>query len=98
MRKRYASFERDYQLLLDDLEVNPFLGVPLGNGIRKIRMAVTSKGKGKSGGARVLTYSVNKNTDDDVTVTLLSVYDKSKISNVTDEYIEYLVENLNTNL
>lgn len=91
LRKRYASFERDYQLLLDDLEANPFLGVPLGNGVRKIRMAVTSKGKGKSGGARVLTYSVNKNTDDDVTVTLLSVYDKSKISNVTDEYIEYLV-------
>lgn len=95
LRKKYASFERDFQLLLDQLEENPFLGISLGKGVRKVRMAVASKGKGKSGGVRILTYSINKTTDDEVTITLLSVYDKSKISNVTDEYISLLVNEIN---
>lgn len=95
LRKKYASFERDFQLLLDQLEENPFLGTSLGKGVRKVRMAVASKGKGKSGGVRILTYSINKTTDDEVTITLLSVYDKSKISNVTDEYISLLVNEIN---
>jgi len=42
-----------------------------------------------------LTYSINKTTDDEITITLLSVYDKSKISNVTDEYISLLVNEIN---
>ena len=32
-------------------------------------MTISSKGKGKSGGARVLTYSVNKESDDEIKVT-----------------------------
>lgn len=94
LRKKYASFEQDYFSLLDELEANPFLGTPLGDGVRKVRMAITSKGKGKSGGARVLTYNVNKESDDEVTITLLSIYDKSKISNVSDGYISSLVNDL----
>lgn len=82
-------------MLLDQLEENPFLGISLGKGVRKVRMAVASKGKGKSGGVRILTYSINKITDDEITITLLSVYDKSKISNVTDEYISLLVNEIN---
>ena len=93
--EKYASFERDFQLLLNQLEENPFLGTSLGKGVRKVRMAVASKGKGKSGGVRILTYSINKITDDEITVTLLSVYDKSRISNVTDDYISLLVNEIN---
>ena len=57
-------------------------------------MSISSKGKGKSGGARVLTYSVNKESDDEVKITLMSIYDKSKISNVSDEYISFLVKEM----
>ena len=57
-------------------------------------MTITSKGKGKSGGARVLTYCVNKDSDDEIKVTLMSIYDKSKISNVSDEYISFLVKEM----
>lgn len=57
-------------------------------------MAIASKGKGKSSGARVLTYSVNKKSDNDITITLMSIYDKSKISNVSDDYISSLVDEL----
>lgn len=95
LRKKYASFEQDYLLLLDELEANPFLGTPLGDGVRKVRLAITSKGKGKSGGARVLTYNVNKESDDEIRVTLMSIYDKSKIANVSNDYISSLVDELN---
>lgn len=94
LRKRYASFEQDFFLLLEELKSNPFLGTQIGTGIRKVRMAIASKGKGKSGGARVLTYSVNKESDNDITITLMSIYDKSKISNVSDDYISSLVDEL----
>lgn len=92
--KKYASFEKDYLLLLDELRSNPFVGTPLGDGVRKVRMTISSKGKGKSGGARVLTYSVNKESDDEIKVTLLSIYDKSKISNVSDDYISSLIKEM----
>lgn len=47
-------------------------------------MAIASKGKGKSGGARVITYSLKQN-DDNVLIALMSIYDKSEISNVSDD-------------
>lgn len=68
---------------------NPFQGDNLGGGVRKIRMAIGSKGKGKSGGARVLTLNVLVSGDTDV--TLLTIYDKNEIDNVFDEYIRWLV-------
>ena len=56
-------------------------------------MAIASKGKGKSGGARVITYSLSK--QEDVTkVNLLAVYDKSEIDNVSDAYIQSLLKSL----
>ncbi len=68
---------------------NPFMGSDLGRGVRKIRMAIGSKGKGKSGGARVLTLTVL--VSDDADVTLLTIYDKDEIDNVSDEYIRWLI-------
>ena len=35
---------------LHSLQSNPLQGVDLGKGLRKIRMSIASKGKGKSGG------------------------------------------------
>lgn len=56
-------------------------------------MAIASKGKGKSGGARILTLNLLIDTES-MEVTLLTIYDKGEISNVTDEYIKYLLSNL----
>ena len=53
LRKKYASLQSDFDELLAELSENPFAGVDLGDGVRKVRMAIKSKGKGKSGGARV---------------------------------------------
>lgn len=56
-------------------------------------MAIASKGRGKSGGARVITYNVQQ-TENDVTITLMSIYDKSEISNVSDAYLRQLVNEI----
>ena len=92
LRKRYSSFEDDYNTFLDELEKNPFSGEPLGNHTYKNRMAIASKGKGKSGGARVITYNLQQPSEDEVIITLMTIYDKSDISNVSDAYIRSLVK------
>lgn len=89
LAKKYKSLPTDYLTLSEELKNNPLRGDDLGGGVRKIRMAITSKGKGKSGGARVLTLNVL--VSDDAEVTLLTIYDKNEIDNVSDEYIRWLV-------
>lgn len=51
LSKHYASFRDDFKTLLEELHKKPMSGTDLGGGIRKVRMAIASKGKGKSGGA-----------------------------------------------
>lgn len=89
LAKKYRSLPADYLTLSNELKENPFQGESLGGGVRKIRMAIGSKGKGKSGGACVLTLTILVSEDADV--TLLTIYDKEEIDNVTDSYIKWLV-------
>lgn len=92
MAKKYRSFIEDYDKFLGSLEENPFQGTSLGMGVYKTRMAVLSKGKGKSGGVRVLTYTVQKVNPEKIVITLLSIFDKSDIENVSDGYIKSLMK------
>jgi hypothetical protein len=89
LSKKYRSLKSDLKDFQDSIKENPFQGSDLGGGVRKIRMAIVSKGKGKSGGARVLTLTVLVSADADV--TLLTIYDKEEIDNVSDNYIKWLV-------
>ena len=89
LRKKYRSLTDDLDEFQKELKENPFQGDDLGGGVRKIRMAIGSKGKGKSGGARILTLNVLVSNDADI--TLLTIYDKNEIDNVSDEYIRWLV-------
>lgn len=99
-KREFKRLSKKYHFLLDDLELwkkdiinNPFLGDDLGSGIRKVRMAIASKGKGKSGGARILTLNLLLDTES-MEITLLTIYDKGEISNVKDDFIKYLISNL----
>ena len=89
LAKKYKSLKADLLILRKELMENPFIGSDLGSGIRKIRLAIASKGKGKSGGARVLTLTVL--VSEDAEVTLLTIYDKNEIESVSDEYIRWLI-------
>lgn len=86
LAKKYPSITRDLDSLFEKLEQNPFEGDPLGDNSYKVRMAISSKGKGKSGGARVITCV--KIIDD--VIHLLTIYDKSEIENVSREYLDEL--------
>lgn len=81
LHKRHRSFKNDLKELVVSLQENPFQGVELSPGIRKIRMAITSKGRGKSGGARVITYNVIS-AEMEGKVYLMNVYDKADFSTV----------------
>ncbi len=63
--------------------------IPNSGGCRKIRYAI--KGKGKSGGARVIYY----NQLDDGIINLLLVYSKSKQENISSHILKQIVKELN---
>lgn len=90
LNKRYASFIEDYDKLINELEENPHLDTDLGGGLRKIRMRITSKGKGKSGGARIITFSVVIAIDE-TEINLLYIYDKAERSSISSKEIEELL-------
>jgi hypothetical protein len=52
--RKYPSLKKDLLLLIDSLEIQPIQGISLGNDFYKIRLAIRSKGKGKSGGQELL--------------------------------------------
>ena len=77
--------------MIDDLEQNPLLGTDLGDGLRKVRMKITSKGKGKSGGARVITFTLVVSQQDAV-LNLLYIYDKADRASISETEIEQLLK------
>ena len=58
LSKKYPSLNADVAGLLDQLRIAPQIGESLGQNCYKVRLAITSKGQGKSGGARVITLVV----------------------------------------
>lgn len=78
--KKYPSLKKEYENLIATLEKEPQHGAPLGNDCYKIRLAIASKGKGKSGGARVITLVIHTS----ITVYLLTIFDKSEQENISD--------------
>lgn len=88
--KKFPSLKNEYAALITELKSNPTAGTPLGDDCYKIRLAIASKNKGKSGGARVITYVVV----DDTAVFLLTIYDKSEIDNISDKELKTMIKNL----
>ena len=83
----------DMDAFRKSLEENPFQGTELTSGIRKIRMATTSKGRGKSGGARVITYTVVA-AECDGKVYLIELYDKADFSTIDVSVIKDMIASL----
>lgn len=86
--KKYPSLKTELADLFIKLETAPTTGTPLGNNIYKIRLSIASKNKGKSGGARVLTFVKVTIT----TVLLFSIYSKSEIHNLSNKEIKELIK------
>ncbi|HAL83202.1 MAG TPA: hypothetical protein DCO83_14035 [Mucilaginibacter sp.] len=86
--KKYPSLKVEIANLIRDLKTTPGQGIALGNDCYKIRLAVASKGKGKSGGARVITYLAIAGSS----IFLLSIYDKSQQSDIEDKELLRLLD------
>jgi hypothetical protein len=88
LMKKFPSLKKEIQALIAELKEEPTKGTSIGHDCYKIRLAIASKGKGKSGGARVITHLVYK----DDTVYLLSIFDKSDMENLSDKEILELIK------
>ncbi|WP_372946762.1 type II toxin-antitoxin system RelE/ParE family toxin [Mariniphaga sp.] len=86
--KKHPSLKSDLNDLIQTLKEKPDFGIPMGSNIFKIRLAVTSKRKGKSGGARIITYLVTEHKE----IYLVYIYDKSQLENITKEQILELLK------
>ena len=75
--------------VLNELSSSPSLGADLGGGLRKVRMAIKSKGTGKSGGARIITVVLADIKDG---LGLLYIYDKSERSTIKGKELTDLLK------
>jgi mRNA-degrading endonuclease RelE of RelBE toxin-antitoxin system len=88
LSKKYPSLKKELANLFEELEQDPTQGTPLGNDIYKIRLAIASKNKGKSGGARIIScVKVLKET-----VYLLTIYNKGEKDDISDKEIQRILK------
>ncbi len=90
--RKYASLKRELIELGQLLVQNPTLGTPIGKGFHKVRLAVKSKGRGKSGGARVITYLIIKPSMERLYLT--SIYDKSERTSITEKELVQIISEI----
>jgi len=98
--KKFRSLKEELVSFQESLRINPKQGDRITESVFKVRLSSKSKGKGKSGGFRIITYLVEaieaENNDLQIIVTLLSIYDKSEISTLSDSEIKALIDDLET--
>ena len=87
LARKFPSLKTEFVTLIEGLEENPKMGTSLGNNCFKIRLAIASKGRGKSSGARIITHFYIENE----TVFLLAIYDKSEQTDITDKELRELL-------
>lgn len=88
LARKYPSLKEEYAELVRTLKADPIQGVSIGRDCYKVRLSISSKGKGKSGGARVIAnVLVMKNM-----VYLLVIYDKSERDSISDKELKELLK------
>lgn len=91
--KKYQSFKRNLENLQAELSANPFAGTDLSGGVRKVRMAIAAKNRGKSHGARVITFNYTVDEENGI-ISLLTIYDKAERESITPAEIKALLNEL----
>jgi mRNA-degrading endonuclease RelE of RelBE toxin-antitoxin system len=95
--KKYSSLKSDLLKLEKELVENPTLGTALGHNAYKIRLKISSKGKGKSGGARVISLVETlivgevQMIEEEVIVNLITIYDKADTATISDKELKDLI-------
>lgn len=90
LSKKYPSLKEEFLQLIKNIHKDPFQGKAIGHNCFKIRIAIASKGKGKSGGARVVTNIVVSDT----AIYLLAIYDKSERESLSNTELAELLKQI----
>ena len=88
--KKFPSLKVEYKELIEEIDKNPEVGTFIGNNCYKIRIAIQSKGKGKSGGARAITYLYIETE----TIYLLTIYDKGEKVDLKPNELKMMIDSL----
>ena len=88
LQKRFKNIEKDYDKFIDSIETTDNLGIDLGNGIYKVRIANSDKQTGKSSGYRLVSYLKLI----DSTLYLMYIYDKSDLDTISEKQIDTLIK------
>ena len=97
LAKRHRSFIDDLENFQKELLKNPYQGTELSPGIRKVRLTIESKGRGKSGGVRVITFTYFVDEKDGVVILLL-LYDKADASSIKMNVVRKIIKDLGLDL
>ncbi|MBZ0201991.1 MAG: hypothetical protein IT281_05070 [Ignavibacteria bacterium] len=94
LSRKFPSLKDDLRKFEQKLTENPKMGISLGRNAYKVRLAVKSKAKGKSGGFRIITYiELNIVINDLSNIFLLSIYDKSETESISNSELRKLIDN-----
>lgn len=85
--KKYPSLKIELSEIAQSLSEEPTQGTSLGNDTYKIRVSIKSKGKGKSGGARIITYVVMPHKE----IYLLTIFDKAEFDSIDDKTLRRII-------
>ncbi len=88
--KKYHTLQTGLEKLERDLIRNPKMGDSYGSNIYKVRLADESKGKGKSGGFRIITYLIEENTES-TDIYLITIFDKSEEASIDKDDIKEII-------
>jgi len=92
LSKKYPSIKNDFSALLKELELHPRTGTELGKDCYKIRMAIKSKGRGKSGGARIITcFKIQAQS-----IYFFTIYDKADQDTISDTELKAFIKYMQT--
>jgi mRNA-degrading endonuclease RelE of RelBE toxin-antitoxin system len=90
LSKKYPSLKDDLAEQMESFNDDPQQGESIGKSCYKVRMAITSKGKGKSGGSRIITcVRIQKDK-----MSILTIYDKSEREDISDAELKQLLKQL----
>lgn len=94
--KKHKSLLTDFENLKEEIQTNPDIGVKLGDGFRKIRLNITDKSKGKSGGARIITHEiiVQIEKEETMSVFFVDIYDKADFDTVDVTVLKEIIKGI----
>lgn len=90
LSKKFPSLKNDFIQFVARLSENPENGTSIGSNCYKFRLAIGSKGKGKSGGARIITYLYIESES----LYLLTIYDKGEKENLKSNELKDIIDTL----